>query len=162
MFYSSADNGGAEAIPRGEEVVRATPARVKDLWGYVVLTGEVLVLLKGIASLTGVKSTSPSRSSPLAIDRYFVVFSPRLCPSFLPFFLLPFCSPLFLSTSVYASFSFSSPPPYILFRHFLSQRLPDAPHKVLLPAGRTIARLATFQTISPPSSRNLRRNTRNW
>jgi len=109
MFYSSADNGGAEAIPRGEKVVRLS-ARVKDLRGYVVLAGEALVLLKGIASLTGVKSTSPPWSSPLLrlTDiswslRQTLSFLPSFLPSFFPFFLSSFLHPFLLFTLPFLS-----------------------------------------------------------
>ena len=112
MFYSSPDNSGAEAILRGEEVVRATPARVKDLWGYVVLPGEMFVLLKGIASLTGVKSTSPLRSSPLLrLTDISWSFYPAdfVLPSFLPSSTLSICfSPysfFFLESTFVHSFS---------------------------------------------------------
>lgn len=91
MFYSSADNGGTEAILRGEKVVRS-PAGVKDLRGLRCPCG-MLVLLKGIASLTGVKSTSPPRRSSPLLRLTDISWSspdfvlPSLFPSFLSSFL---------------------------------------------------------------------------
>lgn len=154
----------------------------------LTLSLPALVLLKGIASLTGVKSTLPARSSSLLRLTNISWSSPRLqtSSSFLPSFLFPSFffslsfSPVYPLAHPSVHLSTHSPShPLRSLALFIPQPRPPrfsssssprafffatfshkgAPRKFLFPAGRTAGRLATFQAISSPT-RDCQKNTR--
>lgn len=96
MFYSFVDNGERKRFSRGKVV--SPPGQGSRISSSCPC--RVLVLLKGIASLTGVKSTLPGAVLlALAIDRYFVVFALRTSRCPLLFSFLSSFHPSFFSLS---------------------------------------------------------------